>query len=282
MASRYPARPRTRSCSMPCCRWVWANWIIRPSLACSRRWQGLHWDCRGNPAGLPWADIQVRPYEWTKMKPIKRVWPSVRDYGLIAVGMLIQAVGLRLFLVPAQLASGGVSGISQLINHFTGWSIGLMVFVGNIPLLALGWRYLGGRRFAARTVFAVAVYSFLVDAVLWLPFFPQHGLTDDIVLNALYGAVLSGIGAGLVYRGQGTSGGGDILARIPHPWRGIPMAQSYLLTHPLVILSAGFVFSWPKALYALILLFLRRAGGGYGPQWGGARPTALVRALSTL
>jgi uncharacterized membrane-anchored protein YitT (DUF2179 family) len=170
--------------------------------------------------------------------------------------MLIQAIGLRLFLVPAGLVSGGVSGIAQLLNHFTGWSIGLMVFLGNIPLFALGWRYLGGRRFTTRTVFAVAVYSFLVDAILWLPFFPRNGLTDDIVLNSLYGAVLGGIGAGLVYRGQGTSGGSDILARILNHWRGIPMTQSYLMTDTAVILSAGFVFGWSKALYALISLYV--------------------------
>jgi len=187
---------------------------------------------------------------------MKRVWQYVRDYGLIAVGMLIQAVGLRLFLVPAQLASGGVSGISQLINHFTGWPIGLMVLVGNLPLFVLGWRYLGGRRFALRTAFAVIVYSFLLEAVLWLPFFPRNGLTDDIVLNALYGAVLGGVGIGLVYRGQATSGGSDILARILNRWRGIPMTQSYLMADALIILSAGFIFGWTKALYALISLYV--------------------------
>ncbi|MGC1377459.1 MAG: YitT family protein [Anaerolineales bacterium] len=187
---------------------------------------------------------------------MKRFWQYVRDYGLIAVGMLIQAVGLRLFLVPAQLASGGVSGISQLINHFTGWPIGLMVLVGNLPLFVLGWRYLGGRRFALRTAFAVIVYSFLLEAVLWLPFFPRNGLTDDIVLNALYGAVLGGIGIGLVYRGQATSGGSDILARILNRWRGIPMTQSYLMTDALIILSAGLIFGWTKALYALISLYV--------------------------
>jgi len=190
------------------------------------------------------------------MKFIKRFWPSIRDYTLIAFGMLIQAIGLRLFFVPAGLVSGGVSGIAQLLNHFTDWSIGLMVFLGNIPLFVLGWRYLGGRRFTTRTVFAVAVYSFLVDAILWLPFFPRNGLTDDIVLNSLYGAVLGGLGAGLVYRGQGTSGGSDILARILNHWRAIPMTQSYLMTDTVVILSAGFVFGWPKALYALISLYV--------------------------
>ena len=187
---------------------------------------------------------------------MKRLWSYARDYGLIAIGMLIQAVGLRLFLVPAQLASGGVSGIAQLINHFTGWPIGLMVLIGNLPLFVLGWRYLGGRRFVLRTVFAVIVYSFLLDAVLWLPFFPRNGLTDDIVLNALYGAVLGGIGVGLVYRGQATSGGSDILARILNRWRGIPMTQSYLLSDTLIILSAGLIFGWTKALYALISLYV--------------------------
>jgi uncharacterized membrane-anchored protein YitT (DUF2179 family) len=89
---------------------------------------------------------------------------------------LVQAVGLRLFMVPAQLASGGISSISQLINHFTGWPIGLMVFIGNIPLFLLGWRLLGGRRFAMRTLVAVLAYSIFTEAVLRLPFFSKGGI----------------------------------------------------------------------------------------------------------
>ncbi len=164
--------------------------------------------------------------------------------------------------MPAELASGGISGISQLINHLTktptsaGWPIGLMVFIGNMPLFILGWRQLGGRRFALRTLVAVAAYSFFADALLWLSFFPKGGITNDLVLNSLYGAVVSGIGYGLVYRGQGTSGGSDILARILHRWRGISMTQSYLLTDTVVILAAGFIFGWQKALYAIITLYV--------------------------
>ncbi len=86
---------------------------------------------------------------------MRSYWPYLRDYGLILLGSMIQAFSLRVFFVPAELASGGVSGISQLINHFTGWPIGLMVFIGNLPLFALGWRFLGGRQFALRTAFAV-------------------------------------------------------------------------------------------------------------------------------
>ena len=183
-------------------------------------------------------------------------WASVRDYGLVLAGALLQAVALRLFLVPANLASGGISGISQLINHYTGWPIGVMVFIGNLPLFLLGWRYLGGRRFVLRTVVAVAAYALFIDLILLVPFFPKKGLTDDLVLNSLYGAVAMGIGYGLVYRGQGTSGGTDILARILNRWRGIPMTQSYLMTDALVVLAAGFVFGWQKALYALIVLYV--------------------------
>ncbi len=68
------------------------------------------------------------------MGQFKHLWTQVRDYGLIAAGALVQALGLRLFLVPAHLASGGVSGISQLINHYTGWPIGGMVFLDTLYL----------------------------------------------------------------------------------------------------------------------------------------------------
>ena len=187
---------------------------------------------------------------------MKKIWPDIRDYALIVSGALVQAIGLRLFLVPAQLASGGISGISQIINHFTGWPIGLMVFVGNAPLFLLGWRLLGGRRFALRTLAAVAAYSFFTEALLWLSFFPKAGITNDLVLNTLYGAVVSGIGYGLVYRGQGTSGGSDILARILHRWKAVSMTQGYLMTDTMVILAAGFVFGWHKALYAIIVLYV--------------------------
>src|SRR5512143_781911 len=186
----------------------------------------------------------------------RRYLPVIIDYSLLLVGGVVQAIGLRLFLVPANLASGGVSGISQLVNHYTNWPIGLMVLTGNIPLFLLGWRFLGGPRFALRTALAVLVYSVVTDLLPQLPFFPAHGITDDIFLNSLYGAVVSGVGYGLVYRARATSGGSDILARILNHYRSVPMTQSYLLVDSLVILAAGFVFGWKQALYAIITLYV--------------------------
>jgi len=144
--------------------------------------------------------------------------------------------------------------LSQIINSFTGWPIGVMVLLGNIPLFILGWRFLGGPRFAARTAFAIISFSILVD--IPLPLLPQDGITGDLVLNSLYGGVVSGIGFGLVYRGRGTSGGSDILARILSSWRGIPVSQSYLITDAVIIFLAGISFSWENALYALVMLYV--------------------------
>ena len=210
------------------------------------------------------------------MQSFRKYWPSIRDYFLIAIASLLQAISLRLFFVPANLASGGVSGISQLINHFTGWPIGLMVLIGNLPLFALGWRFLGGKKFAMRTAFAIVIYSVLTDLIPRLHIFPPAGLTNDIVLNSLYGALISGIGYGLVYRARGTSGGSDILARILNNWRGIPMSQSYLAVDSLVILTAGFVFGWPKALYSLITLYVSGIVAETTLEGGGTVRTAMI------
>jgi uncharacterized membrane-anchored protein YitT (DUF2179 family) len=207
---------------------------------------------------------------------MKNYWLAIRDYVLIALGALIQALSLRLFFVPANLASGGVTGISQLINHFTGWPIGLMVLVGNAPLFLLGWRFLGGHRFALRTAVAILTYALFTDLLLFLPFFPKNGLTDDILLNSLYGAIVSGFGYGLVYRARGTSGGSDILARILNNWRGISMTQSYLIVDTAVILAAGFVFGWKQALYALITLYVSGLVAETTLEGGGTIRSAMI------
>lgn len=215
---------------------------------------------------------------------MKTHWPAIRDYIVIIIAALIQALSLRLFFVPANLASGGVSGMSQLINHFTGWPIGLMVLLGNAPLFVLGWRFLGGYRFAARTALAIFMYSAFTDLLVQTPLFAPNGpgtrlvndLQGDIFLSALYGAVVSGIGYGLVYRARGTSGGSDILARILNHYRGVPMTQSYLMVDTVVILGAGFVFGWKAALYAMIALYVSGLVAEATLEGGGTVRTALI------
>jgi uncharacterized membrane-anchored protein YitT (DUF2179 family) len=203
-------------------------------------------------------------------------WAAGRDYLLIAIGVLLQALAIRLFLVPANLVNGGIAGISQIINHYTGWPLGLMIFIGNVPLFILGWRFLGGRRFALRTAFAVVAVSVLTDLLFYLPFAPQNGLTADLTLNALYGGIISGIGFGLVYRGQGTSGGSDILARILNNWRGITISQSYLITDSLVMFLGGLIFNWDHALYAIVMLYISGIAAELAMEGSNVVRTALI------
>lgn len=185
---------------------------------------------------------------------IEFTWKTAQEYGLILLGALIQAFAMRLFLVPGQLVSGGISGAAQIINHFINFPIGVMVFIGNLPLFVLGWRFLGGPRFALRTAIAVAAFSIFTDSLVL--FLPATGMTHDNVLNALFGGVLLGVGLGLVYRGGGTSGGSDILGRILNHRLGISISQAYLITDTIVVLAGGFAFSWENALYGMVVIYV--------------------------
>jgi len=179
---------------------------------------------------------------------------AIADYLFIVLGALVQAVSMRLFLIPGLMVSGGISGAAQIIQYFTNWPIGVMVFLGNVPLFILGWRYLGGTRFALRTAVAVTLFSIFTDGLAF--FLPAKGITDDIFLLALYGGVLLGVGLGLVYRGRGTSGGSDILGRILNHKKGVSISQAYLITDGLVVLASGFAFGWERALYGFIVIYI--------------------------
>ena len=176
------------------------------------------------------------------------------DYLYILIGAFVQAIAMRVFLIPGLMVSGGISGAAQIIQFFTGWPIGVMVILGNLPLFALGWRYLSGTRFALRTAASVILFSLFTDLLIFV--IPQDGITHDIVLQALYGGVFLGAGLGLVYRGRGTSGGSDILGRILSHHHGVSISQAYLITDGLVVLASGFAFGWERALYGLIVIYV--------------------------
>ena len=199
--------------------------------------------------------------QWFGMKKLKAFVKqldfsgrSIRDFLLIITGGFVQALALRTFLVPAQLVGGGISGIAQLMHYLWDTPIGMVTLLGNIPLFILGWRYLGGPRFALRTMLSVLSYTIFTDLLIELT--GTAPFTDDILLNSLYGGFLLGIGLGLVYLGRGTSGGTDILGRILNQRLGISISLAYMITDSIAVLLAGFVFGWDKSLYGLIMIYL--------------------------
>ncbi|MBN2047136.1 MAG: YitT family protein [Anaerolineaceae bacterium] len=201
-------------------------------------------------------------------------WGNLRDYLFILVGVLIQALSMRMFLIPAQLVSGGVSGLAQIVDYFVKLPIGLMIIIGNIPLFIIGWKYLGTVRFALRTgiaTFAFAVFTDLVGLVI-----PPDGVTHDLILQALYGGILYGLGLGFVYRGKGTSGGSDIICRILNHYLGIPITQAYLIVDAVVVLGGGFVFGWDIALYGIVVIYISGLGAEMIAEGNSSFRTAMI------
>lgn len=179
---------------------------------------------------------------------------TLQDFFSLTIGALLLAVGIDIFMAPANIAPGGVAGIAIIINNFTGWPIGTTMLVLNIPMLILGFRYLGRFRFLVRTLYVVILYNLGADILLlWLP---AEGITDDLLLNSLYSAVIGGIGSGLIYRAQGTAAGTGVLGRVLQLKTGIPLSQVYLMTDGGIIAAVGLVFGWERALYSLLTLFV--------------------------
>ncbi len=172
------------------------------------------------------------------------------EYGLLLMGSLLIAVSFNMFLSPNQVASGGVSGISIIINQLFGIEPALTQWALNIPLFIAGTWLLGGQ-FGLKTAVGSVVLPLFVLLTKGLP-----SPTQNVLLASIYGGILIGVGLGIVFRGRGSTGGLDLAAQIIHKYTGLSLGLSVAMLDGLVILSAGLVFSAEKALYALIGLYV--------------------------
>jgi uncharacterized membrane-anchored protein YitT (DUF2179 family) len=177
---------------------------------------------------------------------------------LLTLGAVISAIAVVVFEAPFQIAAGGISGLAIILNYLIGTPIGLIILIGNIPIQIIAYRMLGGWRVIAATVYAVVLYSILIDRLP--PFAP---INDDRFLNALFGGIITGIGAALVLRAGGTMGGTSTLGRILQQRYGIPLSSSTLYLDGVVVLLAGLVFGVESALYAMVALYVAGVTADY-------------------
>jgi len=174
------------------------------------------------------------------------------EYFLLTMGAAILAVNFDLFLAPFNIAPGGTSGAAIIIYEFTGWPKGVTMLILTLPMLVVGFFYLGRFRFLVRASYVTLVYSLGIDGLATvLP----AGVTHDLLLNALYGGIVGGLGIGLIYRGGTSPAGTSVISRVVQMKSGIPNSQVYMMIDGGVILIAGLVFGWEMALYAFITLF---------------------------
>ena len=177
--------------------------------------------------------------------------------GFIAFGAAVTALGYSIFQVPFNITAGGLSGLAIILNHFSGWPEGTMFLIMNIPLVILGYFYLGRWRFILSVFLSLIVFSVLTDCFVYaLPrIISDYPITDNMLLNAIYAGITFGIGNGLIFRAGGCFPGTTIIGRIIQNKTGIPLSQTFLMTDALIIFTAGIVFGWELALLALISLF---------------------------
>jgi uncharacterized membrane-anchored protein YitT (DUF2179 family) len=168
----------------------------------------------------------------------------------ILFGSFVTAVGFNAFLNPNDIASGGVAGISVIIKHMLGIQPAVTQWALNIPLFFLGLIVLG-KLYGLRTV----VGSFFLPLFIYLTknFTP---LTANPLLASIFGGLIVGIGLGLVFKGNASTGGLSIIASIINKYTGFSMGKCQMITDAFVVISASLVFTPDKVLYALISIFV--------------------------
>ena len=171
-------------------------------------------------------------------------------YLQILAGSLIAAAAYPAFLVPNNIAPGGLTGVATILNFLFRWPVGTVSLLLNIPLFIIGYRAMG-RVFAFRSLIATILFSLLIDIL------PIRPVSTDPLLGTLFGGVVLGAGLGLILRGGATTGGSDMVARMVH--RKLPFISVGMFLFAvdcLVVLGAAVAIGTEQALYAFINIYV--------------------------
>jgi uncharacterized membrane-anchored protein YitT (DUF2179 family) len=184
---------------------------------------------------------------------LTKTYPRTRiavDYVLVLIGSAIIAFAFNVFLLPNQVASGGVSGISTILKTVVGWEPAYVQWAFNIPLFIAGVILLGkqfGVKTLVGTIFLPMVVFLTNNIEPW---------THDALLGALFGGIGVGLGLGIVFRGNASTGGTDLAAQIINKYTGFTLGRCVVMIDGLIVLTAAIVFDIEKGLYALIALYV--------------------------
>lgn len=202
-------------------------------------------------------------------------WYVAPRYISITLAALLGAVNVIVFMLPFNITPTGVTGISIILNHFVGTPISLMILLLNIPIQIIGYKMLPGSwLMVANTVFVVFLNGLSID--LLKPFFPEDGVSSNILLNAIFAGVVGGIASGILFRAGASWGGTSTLALILQRQLGLPMSSTFLYVDMLVVGMAGLTFGWEPALYATVTLFIGGVATDYVLEGPSVVRTALI------
>ena len=178
---------------------------------------------------------------------------SITDILKMILGSVLSAVGFQFFTYPNSIVSGGVTGVSQIINLLTGLPVGVMIIVLNIPLFAVCWKRLGLRDLVGALA-VMLMSSVFIDLLANYHF----SATDDPLLAAVYGGVIIGAGNGIVFTTGSTGGGIDIVAKLlRRKYAHINFGNFILGMNVVVVLTFAILFhKFESCMYTMIMMFI--------------------------
>lgn len=199
---------------------------------------------------------------------------DVRDYVTITIGLLMYAIGFTCFQLPYEIATGGLAGAGAVIFYATGFPVQYTFFLVNIVLLIIAVKVLGWK-FCVKTIYAVFALTFLLGAAQevmrelamlhpeWFSYVnPSSGLPtvvkNNIFMSCIIGAAVEGIGIGLVFLSNGSTGGTDIIASIINKYKDVTLGQMMMLCDLVIITSSLFTpnGSLDRLLYGYCTLII--------------------------
>lgn len=177
----------------------------------------------------------------------------IKDYLIITFGLLVFTMGWILFLIPAEINGGGISGVSAVIFFATGFPVGLSYLAINVVLVLVAIKILGAN-FGIKTIFSIVVVS-LIFALF--PDVLDEPIVNDDFLSAVLGGMAGGIGLGIVFSRGGSTGGTDIFAMIVNKYRNVSPGRIIMLCDVVIIASSYFVFhSAEKMVYGYVTMWV--------------------------
>ncbi|WP_369989488.1 YitT family protein [Niallia circulans] len=168
----------------------------------------------------------------------------------IIIGSILMGIGIEEFLVPNKILDGGIVGISIILSHLSGAKLGYFIFLLNIPFFYIGYKQIG-KTFTLSTMLGITVLSLTTILLHDVPVF-----TSDLLLATVFGGIILGIGVGIVLRFGGSLDGTEVLALLFSKKSPFSVGEIIMFFNVFIFISAGFVFSWNRAMYSLIAYFI--------------------------
>lgn len=177
-------------------------------------------------------------------------WSFCLSLILITIGAVMSAVALELILIPNSMIDGGMNGISIILNTLFGGSLGIIIFIVNLPFLILGYKQLG-KKFVFKAGYGMILFSILLEV-----FHNYTPIIDDTLLATVYGGILLGVGCGLIIKEGGCLDGTEIVAILINRKKSLSVGQVVFCFNIVIYGAAIFVFGAERALYSLLTYFV--------------------------